>query len=241
MAKWKKFANSVKLKLMLRLSETSGYDNAKVLAFVKANDFLTASAKISGKVWSDGQEGKRHPMREFQEGGAGYLTTNVIACKNFIDYLQVNNDPRIATLFTMADKNAGTYRGAFFGDFDSKEASDGSKKDKDVTYSKALFKEDMDLMIMSSWEVHFYIAEVYARAGDYGNAKQYYENGVKASLEQHGVTDMTILNKYAAWKATDKESAIKQIGMPTLIINILNRFWNVIALNIRLYTCWILS
>ena len=149
MAKWKKFANSVKLKLMLRLSETSGYDNAKVLAFVKANDFLTASAKISGKVWSDGQEGKRHPMREFQEGEAGYLTTNVIACKNFIDYLQVNNDPRIATLFTMADKNAGTYRGAFFGDFDSKEASDGSKKDKDVTYSKALFKEDMDLMIMS--------------------------------------------------------------------------------------------
>ena len=95
----------------------------------------------------------------------------MIVCKNFIDYLQVNNDPRIATLFTMADKNAGTYRGAFFGDFDSKEASDGSKKDKDVTYSKALFKEDMDLMIMSSWEVHFYIAEVYARAGDYGNAK----------------------------------------------------------------------
>ena len=219
MAKWKKFANSVKLKLMLRLSETSGYDNAKVLAFVKANDFLTASAKISGKVWSDGQEGKRHPMREFQEGGAGYLTTNVIACKNFIDYLQVNNDPRIATLFTMADKNAGTYRGAFFGDFDSKEASDGSKKDKDVTYSKALFKEDMDLMIMSSWEVHFYIAEVYARAGDYGNAKQYYENGVKASLEQHGVTDMTILNKYAAWKATNKESAIKQIGMQKWVAN----------------------
>ena len=164
MAKWKKFANSVKLKLMLRLSETSGYDNAKVLAFVKANDFLTASAKISGKVWSDGQEGKRHPMREFQEGGAGYLTTNVIACKNFIDYLQVNNDPRIATLFTMADKNAGTYRGAFFGDFDSKEASDGSKKDKDVTYSKALFK-------------------------------------------------------YAAWKATDKESAIKQIGMQKWVAN----------------------
>ena len=77
----------------------------------------------------------------------------------------------------------------------------------------------MDLMIMSSWEVHFYIAEVYARAGDYGNAKQYYENGVKASLEQHGVTDMTILNKYAAWKATDKESAIKQIGMQKWVAN----------------------
>ncbi len=220
MAKWKRFANSLKLKLMLRLSETSGYDNKKVLAFVKSNDFLTVSAKISGNVWSDGQEGKRHPMREYQEGGAGYLTTNVIACKNFVDYLQVNKDPRIATLFTLSDKEAGTYRGAFFGDFDSKEASDGSKIDKDVTYSKVLFTGNMDLMIMSDWEVNFFIAEVYARAGEYDKAKTYYDSAVKASLSQHGITDQAIiLDGYAAWKAKDKESAIKQIGMQKWVAN----------------------
>lgn len=219
LTKWKYFANSLKLKLMLRLSETPSYDNATVLNYVNSTTFLTESAKISGKVWNDGQEGKRHPMREFQEGGAGYLTTNVIACKNFIDYLVNNSDPRVAKLFTMSDASKGLYRGAFFGDFDSKVASDGSKADKDVTYSKASFAADTDLMIMSAWEVYFYIAEVYARAGDYTRAQQNYEEGVKASLTQHGITDQSILTGYALWTATDKESAIKQIGMQKWVAN----------------------
>lgn len=214
--KWKLFANSLKLKLMLRVSEAPGYDNARTLAFVKANSFLTSSAKISGKVWSDGQEGKRHPMREFQEGGAGYLSTNVIACKNFIDYLQNNGDPRVDKLFTTGT----THRGAFFGDFDSKEASDGSTVDNKVAYSSVYFAPDMDLMIMSDWEVNFYIAEVYARASDHSNARLYYEKAVKASLAQHGVS-ATILDAggYAEWKDGTVEEEIKQIGMQKWVAN----------------------
>lgn len=219
LSKWELFANSLKLKLMLRVSETPGYDNAKTLAFVKSSNFLTASAKISGKVWSDGQEGKRHPMREFEAGGASNLSTNVIACKNFIDYLKNNTDPRIDKLFVIKSATVG-YRGAFYGDFDSKEKSDGSTLDKDVAYSTVRFDGDMDLMIMSDWEVNFYIAEVYARAGDHANAKIYYENGVKASLTQHGITNTSILaTGYAAWKDGTTEEEIKQIGMQKWVAN----------------------
>lgn len=216
LSKWKLFANSLKLKLMLRLSETAGYDNAKTLAFVKANSFLTSSAKISGKVWSDGQEGKRHPMREFEAGGAGYLSTNVIACKNFIDYLQNNDDPRLDKLFTTTT----AHRGAFFGDFDSKEASDGSTLDSKVAYSTVNFAADMDLMIMSDWEVNFYIAEVYARSSDHNNARIYYEKGVQASLAQHGTTgNILATGGYAEWKDGTIEEEIKQIGMQKWVAN----------------------
>lgn len=227
LSKWKVFANSLKLKLMLRVSETSGYNNATTLAFIKANNFLTSSAKIPGKTWSDGDEGKRHPMREFQAKGANYLSTNVIGCKNFVDYLNLNGDPRLPKLFEVANTAVG-YRGAFYGDFDSKERSDGSTADNSVAYCVSRFasnenwtESEMDLMIMSDWEVNFYIAEVYARAGDHATAKLYYENGVKASLNQHGITGTSILGEagYAQWKNGTVEEEIKQIAMQKWVAN----------------------
>ncbi|MDD4399897.1 MAG: SusD/RagB family nutrient-binding outer membrane lipoprotein [Dysgonamonadaceae bacterium] len=210
---WYRFASSLKLKLMLRLSETPQYDNAAVLSYIQGADLLTTSAKIPGSVWDDEMEGKRHPMREFEAGGANYFSTNVIASKNFIDYLNINSDPRLAKLFT------GT-KGAFYGDFDSKEDSDsnGTTDDKE-TYARALFKGDMDLMLMSDWEVNFYIAEVYARAQN-SQAEVFYERGVTASLNQHGISDTEIIETgYAAWNSGTIEQNIKQIAMQKWVAN----------------------
>lgn len=220
LAKWKLFVNSLKLKLMLRLSETPDYNNQAVLDYVKSNEFLTESAKISGSVWSDNQEGKRHPMREFQQGGANYLSSNVIACKNFIDYLNFNGDPRLSSLFTVA--SGTTYKGAFFGDFESTEDSDDNgTADSKEKYSTASFAANMDLMFMSDWEVAFYISEVYARGGDKVNAKKYYEAGVKASLAQHGFANAEIIEAdgYAKWTDGTVEEEIKEICMQKWVAN----------------------
>ncbi|MFA5229807.1 MAG: SusD/RagB family nutrient-binding outer membrane lipoprotein, partial [Candidatus Paceibacterota bacterium] len=169
----------------------------------------TTSAKIPGTIWADDQEGKRHPMREFEAGGANYFSTNVIASKNFIDYLNLNDDPRLATLFS------GT-KGAFFGDFDSKEDTDnnGTTDDKE-TYAKVRFSGNMDIMLMSEWEVNFYLAEVFARATQDIKAKDYYEKGVRASLLQHGITEEDIINAsgYAAWQGGSTDTKLYQIAM----------------------------
>lgn len=210
---WYRFASSLKLKLMLRLSETPQYDNAAVLSYIQGADLLSNSAKIPGTVWNDEMEGKRHPMREYEAGGANYFSTNVIASKNFIDYLNINSDPRLAKLFT------GT-KGAFYGDFDSKEDSDGNgTTDAKETYAKALFTGDMDLMLMSDWEINFYIAEVYARAQN-SRAEVFYERGVTASLNQHGISDTEIIETgYAAWENGTVEQNIKQISMQKWVAN----------------------
>ncbi len=215
---WKAFANSLKLKLMMRLSETSSYDNAAVVSFIEASDFITSSAKISGAVWTDKQEGKRHPMREFQEGGANNLSTNVIGSKNFIDYLNNNNDPRLDMLFK---KTGDLHLGAFVGDFDSSEDSDGNgTADDEEDYSQPIFKADMDLMIMSTWEINFFIAEAYARAGNNAKAKEYYDLGVEASLAQHGnLANDIITTGYATWVDGTTEEGIKQIAMQKWVAN----------------------
>jgi len=216
MNQWYRFANSLKLKLMLRLSETEGYNNAEVLSFIENASLLTASASIPGSIWNDAMEGKRHPMREFQQGGANYFTTNVVACKTFIDYLSVNGDPRLATLFS------GGAKGAFFGDFGSKEDSDGNgTTDDKETYARVILYANMNIPFISVWEINFQIAEVYARAGNNTRAKEYYESGVRASLAQHGISDASIIdaNGYAAWQSGNSESAIKQIAMQKWVAN----------------------
>ena len=218
MQEWVKFAKSVKLKLLIRQSETSSYNNANVLTFITNNDFLTNSAKIAGSYWSDNTEGKKHPMREFSTGGANFLSTNVIGCKTFIDYLNSNSDPRLDKLFTAP---TGGHQGAFFGDFDSKKDTDldGTNDDKEA-YSAALFTGTMDLMIMSDWEVNFYIAEVYARANDMVNAKMYYDKGVTASLAQNSISSTDIISTgYAKWVNGTAEESIERISMQKWVAN----------------------
>lgn len=213
LSKWYAFASTLKLKLMIRLSETSQYDNSKTLSYIESATLLTSSAKIPGTVWDDSMEGKRHPMREFQAGGANYLSTNVVACKTFFDYLNEFRDPRLAKLFSGS-------KAPFFGDFDSKEDSDGNgTTDDKESYATVVFGSAMDLMLMSDWEVNFYIAEVYARAGS-AKAQEYYEAGVKASLTQHGITDYSIIeNGYAKWTGGATEVQVKQIAMQKWVAN----------------------
>jgi hypothetical protein len=212
LSKWYKFANTLKLKLMIRLSETPEYNNANVLNFVQQGNLLTESARIPGTTWDDNMAGKRHPMRAFQAGGANYFTTNVRACKSFVDYLRINEDPRLPRLFSGGNP---VYRGAFFGDFDSKEASDGTTADNLATFASIVFAADADLMLMSAWEVNFYIAEVYARAGNHTKAKEHFDAGVKASLAQHKISDLSIIESagYARWRDGSIEEEIKQIAM----------------------------
>ncbi|MGZ2370241.1 SusD/RagB family nutrient-binding outer membrane lipoprotein [Ancylomarina sp. YFZ004] len=237
---WKTFANSLKLKLMMRLSETPAYDNAAVVSFIEASNFISSSAKISGSVWSDddkgGVEGKRHPMREFEQGEALNLSTNVIASKNFLDYLEINNDPRLDMLFA---KTGSSHLGAFVGDFDSNEDSDGDGvKDDAEDYSQPVFQAQMDLIIMSAWEINFFIAEAYARDGNNGKAKEFYDLGVQASTNQHAsdvnqylkadekaaivttlVSDDIITTGYATWVSGSVEEGIKQIAMQKWVAN----------------------
>ena len=218
MDQWKAFANSLKLKLMIRLSETPVYDNAEVVKFIEENTLLTSSAKIDGSRWKD-EEGKRHPMLEYQLGSANYISQNVIGCKSFIDYLKINSDPRLDVLFK-APSTAG-HKGAFFGDYESKADSDGDgTTDNKESYSTAVFVLNTDLMVMTDWEVAFYVAEVYARANEMEKAQDYYEKGVKASLTQHGISDTEIVDfGYAKWVGGTTEECIKQIAMQKWVAN----------------------
>lgn len=231
---WDCFVRALKMKLLLRLSETPGFDINAVYEYVYESEWAYGAnfgypynelalviaadeggAKISGKVWDDSMDGKRHPMREFQAGGANYFSTNVIGCKSFVDYLRVNKDPRLATLFD------GT-KGAFFGDFDSKADSEGGgTTDDKQDWCTVNYDSFKDLFLMSPWEIYFNMAEVAARADDPYDAQEYYEEAVIESLLQHGIKDDDIIDDggYAEWQDGTVEECIEQIAMQRWIAN----------------------
>lgn len=212
MSSWTSFTKSLKLKLMIRLSETSGYNNSALLTFVEQGGFITENALVSGSIWQS-KDGKQHPMVEFQEGGAGYLGTNVSASKTMIDYLNENEDSRIGALYTPI--STGDYVGAFQGDYASNSDSDqDGVNDEDEEYSGVEFDATSDLIVMSTWEVNFYIAEVYARASNNVKAKEYYDAGVQASCDYWGVeNNITAAGALREWTDGTVEEGVKQIAM----------------------------
>ncbi|MBR7067060.1 MAG: SusD/RagB family nutrient-binding outer membrane lipoprotein [Bacteroidales bacterium] len=216
MPQWQRFCNSLKLKLMLRLSETPGFDIAALAAFVddaigKDLLLLDKNAEIAGTTWNPKEVSKKHPLHEVQSDGANFISLNVIACKSFTDFLVQENDPRIDKFFD------GTL-GAFAGDYDSKDDSDGNgKNDKDESWAKVNYStlETLPIPFISAWQMNFDVAEVLVRAGRTAEAQAYYEAGVKASCAAWGVDASAMLSSTdpqakTPWKA---EEALERIGL----------------------------
>lgn len=206
---WLTFAKSLKLKLMIRLSETAMYDNSAALALANSGGFITETAMISGNIW-ESKDGKRHPMVEFAD--AGYFD-NILASRTFMEYLMVNNDPRLSKyyeknpdeIFVGVLQGDGMYR----GDTDQ----DGTN-DNDEEYSRVVFAENADIPLISTWEVNFYLAEVYARANDAAKAKAHYNAGIQASLDYWGVSgSITGAGEYAEFPNGTVEENIHAIAM----------------------------
>ncbi len=211
---WMAFAKSLKLKMMLRLSETSTYDNATVLAYVQQGGFLSSNAEIPGAIW-EAKDTKQHPMVEFNTGAAGYISGNVIASRTMIDYLFVNSDPRIDALYDAP--SSGIHKGSFQGDFavSPNVDSDGNgTPDAEEEYSMVSFETATPLPLMTVWEIQFNIAEVYARANMNAEAKTAYDAGVAASLAFWGLGgSITSGGEYAQWQGGTLEENIEQISM----------------------------
>jgi len=204
---WLAFAKSLKLKLMLRLSETSKFNLQEALALANSGGFITETAMIDGSIWED-KDGKRHPMVEFD--AAGYFD-NVIASMTMVRYLTSNEDPRLEKLYVPTDEgHQGSIQGdfAYQGDTDS----DGTL-DEDEDYSTVEFDANADIPLMSTWEVDFYLAEIFARAGEL-KAKLYYDAGVNENLAYWGISEtITGEGEYAEWPNGTVEENIRAIAM----------------------------
>ena len=179
-AQWKRFANTLKLKMYLR--QTSSANSAAALAAIKTmltsnTEFLTVPAAVTAFV---DEPNRSNPLYEsnVRQLNTG---TNLRLSKTLQSYLEANKDlARLDAYFTPG--TSGQY-GLAQGNFDVSTAVVGPN----VPSVTKLSATD-PFFFFSLDEVEYMLAEAYLRTGDDAKAKVFYDKAVADSYAKFNVT-----------------------------------------------------
>ncbi|MDM1552950.1 SusD/RagB family nutrient-binding outer membrane lipoprotein [Chryseobacterium indologenes] len=181
---WKKFCNSLSLRLLTRILGKDGEVNVRERIQEIINNptiYPVFQSNADGvKVDITGIFPLMPPIARPQD-----FTTGRAASEFFVETLKANNDPRMAMFFSQAKDpktNAnlgylGAPSGYAFGTVFSYQPSN---------LNQNLAKAPLKLLVYPYAELQFILAELAFKGVIQGNAKTYYENGVKAAIEQWG-------------------------------------------------------
>lgn len=211
--KWGKFANTLKLRLLLRQSQIAGRDAyiTAQIALINANGLGFISANEGGSVnpgYSNTAKKQNPFWSNFGYSPTGEPVDNhryYIASEYAMNFYQNNNDPRLAKLYTTIDDGKGTtYSGSRFGP----TASAADNPQVQSAIGKGLLKgADMPQPLLTDFEALFLQAEAAQRGYITGNTRELYEAAVKQCFSYLGAADVAVYlkNDVSNWdNATDK-------------------------------------
>lgn len=183
-AKWIKFANSLKLRVLMRTSETSP-QGAAIQSLVNNGTFIETIDDMPFIPFS-GVTGDQNPMFARAEFGVGmfYFASNAT-----LNVLESLNDPRANVLYTVA--STGTSEGGLNG-IDQGTIDDEPFTAPDTDYSLASeysYGDTNPVILMSPWEVWFLRAEADARYGTSDDAETAFTTAIELNFDYMGVAD----------------------------------------------------
>lgn len=207
-ANWIRFANALKLKMLMRMADVKNVQS-EVAALIAEDNFPTAD--ISYKNCWKNESGQMSPFysEEFASSW-GSTQQNVAANLAIIGTMQVKGsdggveyeDPRLPVFF---EKNkAGEYVGGISGT----NYPGSTSKLQDWCRPVASF--DMPVYLLTVFEVEFFKAEYYARYGSAAEAAAHYAAAIEASFASAGVSGAA---DYVARNPFDASNYKKSLGL----------------------------
>lgn len=183
-SKWVKFANSLKLRILMRTSEVSP-QGAAIQSLINNGTFIESVADMPFIPYT-GNTGDQNPMFARAEFGVGmfYFASN--ATLNLLESL---DDPRAEVLYTKATTGtfAGSLHGIDQGTIDNEPftapASDYSMA------SEYAYSATNPVILMSPWEVWFLRAEADARYGTSDDAETAFSTAIESNFSYMGVAN----------------------------------------------------
>ncbi|MGB0274464.1 MAG: SusD/RagB family nutrient-binding outer membrane lipoprotein [Flavobacteriaceae bacterium] len=200
---WVDFANTVKMRILIRQSGMASKQDFINAEFAKIDSWISADVAINPGYINE--EGKQNPMWAYNGADvAGTVTlTNDATCATqyVLDYLSNTNDPRIDYLY---EKPTGGHLGVEQGYVvdDSYSADKVSNVGPGV-----LVGFDQDAIIFSLAEAYFLLAEARDKGYVSGDAKAAYDAGIAASFATLGATQGTYTGD-TDWNTKTKLEAI---------------------------------
>ncbi|WP_294294895.1 SusD/RagB family nutrient-binding outer membrane lipoprotein [uncultured Chryseobacterium sp.] len=182
---WKKFCNSLSLRLLTRIMAKNGevnvYERIQEIVNNPTVYPVFQSNSETAKLNITGVAPLMPPIARPQD-----FTTGRAASEFFVETLKGNNDPRMALFFSQAKNLQGSnigYKGAPSGYaygmvFDYQPSN----------MNQNLAKAPLNILVYPYAELQFILSELAFKGIISGNAQTFYENGVKATIEQWGST-----------------------------------------------------
>jgi hypothetical protein len=190
MNQWRRFANTLKLRIYLRQAYVRpSVAEAGIKAMYAANaPFLQTGGDAFIQFTTE--TFNQHPLYRTNEA---LTSDNILASNTSIEFLESTADPRMEIFYQPATKAPNTGKFAGIGQGEGKnltgtlDAGMWSKPGPDVGGPEA-GGGDAAVVLMSAAESYLLQAEAVARGWATGDAKTLYENAVKASFEYWGLS-----------------------------------------------------
>jgi hypothetical protein len=190
-ALWKKFANSLRLRIALRIADREPEKSKQILAEIAAegSGYISSNSEIAQLNYFDSPN--QNPVSAWFETRDDYRISKTIT-----DRLFQLNDPRLA-VFASKTQTAtptgyvGIPNGLTTGDANNLGFAKTSRPGTAIITARA------PAVVISYSEVLFDRAEAAARGLTSGDAGDLYKQAIRASLSQYGIADNDITNYLA--------------------------------------------
>ncbi|RAK02712.1 SusD-like starch-binding protein associating with outer membrane [Larkinella arboricola] len=183
---WVRIANALRIRIALRMADAQPAE-AKTVIEEAVKNTLTSVSQDAFFPYNLTTTTNRFPYNDVERPLVEFAVTSTL-----VDYLKTVNDPRLP-IYARPDETQGQYIGKVYGTEANAPTMIGLSKPGVVAYSGSA----KGYMITYA-EIAFAKAEAAARGMNVGpeSAEALYQEAVKASLAQWGVTDAKVVATY---------------------------------------------
>ena len=207
--KWEKFANTLLLRIALRVEKVAPQITQQIMASLSDASFMESQSDSNKMLWDATSSNIyfRNPILVTE------VFNNTRMSAHLVNHLKSNNDPRLP-FYAKPAKTDNQYRGLENGlDPNEQTVFDLEYYDQFSRVGEAFLKEDGATYNLHYAESCFLRAEAIFKGYLIGDAEQVYNEGVRAAMEMYGVTNENLISDYLNQQniAFQSNSGLEQI------------------------------
>lgn len=205
-SKWKKFANSLLLRVAMRMVERRPGDAQDIFEDIASDPSNIMEGNNDNALYQyQSTPPNNNPINEDYKVRQDFAVSDVV-----VDYLDSLDDPRLG-VYAQPTVETGEYVGLEYG-LTNAQATAIPNVEVSMPGERVL-EADFPGIYMLYSEVAFLLAEANARGWAVsGDAQSWYETGIESNMEFWGVTDDDAIDDYIASVPYDQNNYIDVIG-----------------------------
>lgn len=229
---WRRFGNSLMLRLGMRMSEVDPAAAQQWVQKAISGGVMTSNADDAMIQHTNGPEGvNRNGIGEVLDKSNGFGDDCPRISDTFIDWLVSHNDPRL-DIIAVPPVNGGDHKGMPNG-LDNTTILDnptGTSLDDFSSFNPLMVEVEDPMFFLTYAETELLLAEAALRGWHNGDAATHYENGVRAAMkmlvnydDSFVISDADI-DAYLAANPFNEAEGMRMIGEQYWVATYLNEY-----------------